>query len=387
MRVSIGLATLALIVASLLPARAGTPGVWQKIANPAPVVGLDGQPHSATCSGYPGTDATFSYFVKPGRSSNLLVYFEGGGACWDDLTCNNPFGAGSSSPLQFYSASIDPQLDPSQASGLFADQSGNPVRDWTQVFIPYCTGDVHGGSATRTYQRTGGGSFDIRHRGFDNFMVVMDWVRQNVANPAKVLVAGSSAGGYGASINFPWVQALYPHADFSVLADASQGVTTAGFDFGTPGRSSWNLQFAPGVFGPNPQQLPTPALLGTAARALPQVKAAQFTTNFDLVQVQFYAVMRSAYGPGGSCTSTVVDWNQQMGPQIRDTAATTPNFRHYVAAGSYHTILASPAMYTEKSAGTTFNRWLGSMIAAPGFGGGLWQNLACPTCLQTLPCQ
>ena len=36
------MSTLALIVASLLPARAGTPGVWQKIANPAPVVGVVG---------------------------------------------------------------------------------------------------------------------------------------------------------------------------------------------------------------------------------------------------------------------------------------------------------------------------------------------------------
>ena len=208
-------AAAALCWMAMPPAAAASAGTWQKIDNPPAVIGLDGQTHSATCSGFPGTDPTFSYWVRPGSSSNLLVYFVGGGACWDDLTCSHPFMPNSPNVLQFYSAAIDPNLDPSDVSGLFADQDGNPVRDWTQVVIPYCTGDVHTGSVSRIY---GSGAaagkaapqpFTIEHRGFDNFMVVMDWVRNNVANPAKVLVAGSSAGGYGAALNFPWVCLLY----------------------------------------------------------------------------------------------------------------------------------------------------------------------------------
>ena len=391
MRIWPSIAILCAATALVMPTAAATDG-WQKIENPPPVTGLDGQPHSATCSGFPGTNPTFSYWVKPGASSNLMIYFVGGGACWDDLTCSNPFAPGSSSPLQFYSADIDPGLDPAQVGGVFADQAGNPVRDWTQVLVPYCTGDVHGGSATRTYTQAAKvpgaapSTFTLEHRGFDNFMVVMDWVRKNVSNPSKVLVAGSSAGGYGASINFPWVQALYPNADFSVMADASQGVVTPAFDAGTPGRGSWNLQFLPGVFGPDPSQVPTPRLLATAAKSLPQVKVSQFTTNLDAVQAQFYLTMELNYPPGGACKNFFVDWNQQMGAELKATAPATPNFRYYVASGAYHTILTDSNMYSESSAGVAFNKWLSAMIGAPGLDGLSWKNLACPGCIRKLPC-
>jgi acetyl esterase/lipase len=45
----------------------------------------------------------------------------------------------------------------------------------------------------------------IEHRGFDNFMVVLDWIRKNFEAPNNLLVAGVSAGGYGATANSAWV--------------------------------------------------------------------------------------------------------------------------------------------------------------------------------------
>lgn len=57
------------------------PQEWTKITpSPTHFMGKDLTP---TCSGYPTTDATFSYFVKGGTVNNLVVYFQGGGACWD----------------------------------------------------------------------------------------------------------------------------------------------------------------------------------------------------------------------------------------------------------------------------------------------------------------
>ena len=40
-----------------------------------------------TCSGAPGTDATFRFFVKGGSVNNLIAFFDGGGACWDTMNC------------------------------------------------------------------------------------------------------------------------------------------------------------------------------------------------------------------------------------------------------------------------------------------------------------
>lgn len=371
---------------------------WARI-DPVPVVGMDGKLHAPSCSGYPGTDPSFKFWARKTASKNLVVYFEGGGACWDSLTCTFPIdGRLPPQVPQFYVPQVAPNTDPASYDGIFrSNDVTNPVHDWNFVYIPYCTGDLHAGSATRTYANVGHpafplpATFDIQHRGFDNFMVVMDWVRKNFDAPKNVLVAGSSAGGYGAAINFPWVAKAYPQAHLSVLADASQGVTTAAWDKGTPGRGSWNMQFAPGAFGPDGNQLNSQDLLRAAAKSHPKVKVAQFTTQLDAVQVGFYGVMKTYYGPGGSCPNAAADWSQQMLGTLQSYNAEIGNFRSYLAAGIYHTNLRSPQFYTEASAGVAYSHWVETMLGnrggTRGAGGGDWQDVACPGCQLALPCQ
>jgi hypothetical protein len=391
------LAAIAAGLTALLAAPAIAQSPWQKITNPGPVIGANGTTYRATCSAYPGTDPTFSFWARKGSSKNLAVVFEGGGACWDSLTCTFPIAAGLPSQVpQFFVPQVAPGTDPAAFNGLFADRADNPVRDWSMVYIPYCTGDLHGGSATRTYANVGHpvfplpSTFDIQHRGFDNFMVVLDWMKKNMDGaPKNLLVTGPSAGGYGASLNFPWLARAYPNAHMFVLADASQGVTTPAFDLGNPGRAAWNLQFAPGAFGADPASVSGPDLLRKATEAFPNAKVAQFTTAFDAVQIGFYGVMKQYYGPGPSCTNVGLDWYQQMVSKLQSDAAEVRNFRFYLAAGSYHTLVRSPLFYTEASAGPTFNTWLGDMLAnrggAGGNGGG-WDSVACPTCIQPPTC-
>ena len=44
----------------------------------------------------------------------------------------------------FYKAELLPTDDPRRMSGLLdLDDPRNPVRNWSIVFVPYCTGDVH----------------------------------------------------------------------------------------------------------------------------------------------------------------------------------------------------------------------------------------------------
>lgn len=363
------------------------PSGWIKYENLESVIGADGKEHTATCSGFPGTDPTFSFWAKRGTTNNLVVFFEGGGACWDNLTCSFP---------QSFVPAIDPDANPATYDGIFnSDNPVNPVKDWSFVYIPYCTGDLHVGSSTKKYFNVGNSAllrsrqtFAIQHRGFDNFMVVLDWIEQNFDAPNKVLVTGSSAGGYGASANFPWIQETYPNALVYVIADASQGVTTAAFDTGNPGRNSWNPQLAPWVFGTDLSAVPSPDLLRIAADAYPQTKTSQFTTVLDSTQIGFYGVMKLRYGPGGSCRKVAVDWNHQMLETLDAYAAEVDNFRFYLADGDYHTIMGSPRFYEEQSAGIPYVDWVGAMLQSQSSTGGeKWQDTACPTCLDPLPCR
>lgn len=371
-------------------------GPWTIHEDLAPVAGSDGETYSATCSGLPGTDPEFRFWSKKGASKNLVVYFEGGGACWDNLTCSFPIGSGLPAQApQFYVSQIVPATNPANHSGLF-DQANpaNPVSDWSVVYIPYCTGDLHTGSATRQYANAGNpllpANYTIQHRGFDNFMVVLDWIRKNFDAPKNVLVAGSSAGGYGATANFPYIADSYPNAHLYVLADASQGVTTAAFDSGNPGRNAWNPQLPQWIFGTPPTSAPSAEFLSRAAAAYPQAKISQFTTTLDAVQIAFYGVMKQFYPPGGSCPNPAIDWNQQMIGTLEADRDELKNFRYYIASGTYHTIMRSPLFYTENSAGIAYSDWLASMLSnrggTGGSGGGDWQNVACPGCATALAC-
>ena len=385
------------------------PTDWQQVVNPAPVVGLDGKPHAAACSGFPGTNPAFSFWHKRGKSNNLVVYFEGGGACWDNFSCSFPISSGLPAQVpQLYVPQVPPG-SPASYDGIFnARHPANPVKDWSFVYIPYCTGDVHNGSADRTYYNVGHpvfplpSSFPIHHGGFDNFMVVLDWMRKQADKPEQILVAGSSAGGYGASTNFPWVQRAFPKARMAVLADAAQGVLSPAFDTALPGRNSWNPQLPRWVFGNDVNQVASTSILRTAALALPEVRVGQFTTHFDLVQIQFYGVSLQTNPALPSCPSggVAASWNKSALASLSAAAAAAPNYRHYLAAGNYHTILRSPGFYTEASAGVAFRDWTAALLKKGGGAGdgrghddeqdrnphSAWQNLACPGCLVAPVC-
>ncbi|MDS4021345.1 MAG: hypothetical protein RKR03_12670 [Candidatus Competibacter sp.] len=69
-------------------------------------------------------------------------------------------------------------------------------------------------------------------------------------------------------------------------------------------------------------------------------------------------------------------------------AAEVDNFRFYLAHGDYHTIMRSPRFYEGQSTGLPYADWVGAMLQSQsGTGGEKWQDAACPTCLDPLPCR
>jgi len=382
--------------ASAPPWLPDVPSEWTMV-RPGPVE-VGGTVYQPTCSGLPGTDPGFHFWAKRGSLDAVVVFFEGGGACWDNLTCTFPIAAGLPPVVPgFYKPAILPTDDPRTYSGIFdLANPANPVKDWSFVYIPYCTGDVHLGSATRDYANAGHPvlplppTFTIRHRGFDNFMVVLEWMRSHFADPNRILVTGSSAGAYGAAGNFPWIAEAYPRSHLHVLADAGQGVTTGAWDYGSPGRESWNPTLPPWVSGSGEPTPRTWEILRVAAEQYPHAKVSQFTTRLDGVQIAFYGLMKGFYGPGGTCPIPAADWNQQMVGALRAYAAETDNYRFYLAGGTYHTIMRSPLFYQESSAGIPFAGWLAGMLRSQGGTGGQgglpWSNAACPGCLDPVPC-
>jgi len=129
---------------------------------------------------------------------------EGGGLCShkDDCTERSTTDLGSS---KNFANQID--LPAFQSS----DEISNP--DWyqaNQVFIPYCTGDVHSGTRTETSDETFGFYFSGHHV----VSSVVDDLKQNkgLDNADLIIFAGASAGGMGVITNVDYVASKLSNA-------------------------------------------------------------------------------------------------------------------------------------------------------------------------------
>ena len=292
----------------IAPALSTAPGVWVKLTPRATQIG--GELLTPTCSKAPGSKADFHFWAKRGTVNKLVVFFEGGGACWDSGTCSFPIATTTPAGAPaLYQAEILPTDIPTTNAGIFtADDARNPVKDWTQVYVPYCTGDIHGGSkaASDTHAVTGQ-AYQIEHRGADNFKVILEWMRQNVT-PEQVLVTGSIAGAYGAVVQYPRVRATWPGAISAMLGDAGQGVVAGSFDAART--NNWNFQLDAGVYGANAQTFPSAELVRRMTARFPGDRFAQYTTASDLVQTQFYDIM--ANGLTGTQGTACTAWTKDM---------------------------------------------------------------------------
>lgn len=377
MAAALVLATLASFAArpALAAAPAGSgakPEGWVQIT-PGPLR-VKGHTFNPTCSAAPGTTPTYSFWFRQGTADGLVVFFNGGGACWSDGTCDKPRMAGSQAMFggekaeSVYKSELLPGDGPTRMGGILdSTNPRNPVRDWSVLFVSYRTGDVHSGSNTAHYRNPDTGQpFTIEHRGWDNMQVIAEWLRANVPEPSRLLVSGSSAGAYGAATHYATLRALCPRARAVFLGDSGMGVSTPSFE--RLRDKNWNYQLPVSVFGPQAQLTPDAEVVARLAAHFPRDRFAQYTRAHDAVQTDFYGEM----GAPRSCDA----WTKAMTRELA-RRQTTPNFRSYLARGDAHTILRSPQVYSEQSGGLPFVTWLDHLLNGP-----LPANQTCTNCLK-----
>ena len=356
----------------------GLPEQWTEV-NPADY-NYTYQGLEPSCSGAPGTDDEFTFFVKGGKRNNIVIFFDGGGACWDTMNC------------LYYSTYTEEQTEElwqfsedMAGMGIF-DQTkkDNPFRDWGYVFIPYCTGDLHWGAKDTVYpdyqdQISGVDSWTIKHRGFVNFQAVLEYLKNNTNYPGKIFVTGSSAGSYGATLAFPYIKEAFQWSNSYLLGDAGNGVL--GGTFPTEGIVNWNVQMPDWIFPDGYSSELTIADIYTAIAAeYPWKQFAQYTTAFDATQIFFYNVMLNINEPWeweNVTQEVALTWHVMMRNYAYTTAADSPNYRYYIAEGKDHTVLAYDKFYDEDSAGLPLTEWIKRMLKNQN----KWENLECEECL------
>ena len=310
-----------------------TPTDWQKISPAANTTCSDGSP--------------YSFFVRQGDPNKLLVYFQGGGACWFRQNC-------------------DPQMSPSYSIqvgnidranfGIFnLDNPDNPFKDHTTVFAPYCTADVHMGASDTVYPPVKEGQTDlvIRHQGRANVEAVLQWTYEHVPSPQSIFVTGSSAGAIPSPLYTALIADHYVNARIAQLGDGAGGYRRTNndsrpdeqwgtFDFITQEQGFANLR---------PETMTYESLYIAAAQAQPDITFAEYDAAEDAVQKRFLSMS----GQKDVALQQAIEANHA------DIRREVGNFSSYIAGGDSHTILGRPEFYTLASNGVAIRDWVAAL--------------------------
>jgi hypothetical protein len=134
-------------------------------------------------------------------AKRFFLYIQGGGACVDATTCwINP----TATNMNGYAAK-DFAADPTTLAAPFnRTDPTNPFKDADMVFVPYCTGDLHIGTAIAMYM-VNGSPKPTYHYGGTNLDLALATLAVTFTGLDRIWFAGASAGGFGTILNQDFV--------------------------------------------------------------------------------------------------------------------------------------------------------------------------------------
>jgi hypothetical protein len=282
---------------------------------------------------------------RSASSDRLLVFMQGGGACWDNLTCNViPFASHtgedvSSATVIGEATSLEPYL-------FSRDGDVNPFADTTFVYLPYCTGDVHVGDSINEY--TGG---TIHHVGYRNVTGVLNGLRGIAAATDHVWLTGASAGGYGTLVNWYRFREAFPTARVDALDDSGPPVDISP-DRWTAMMAAWSV--------PAPTGCPD-CLDGLGNVTEFYQREVTDGDRYALLQYTQDSTIRQYTGLSGTGLETAV---RALAPAY----AATSSHRVFILAGDSHVVLGNPS---RTSGGVVASDWVRA-FATDGAG---WVNV------------
>jgi hypothetical protein len=181
-------------------------------------------PNAVCNDGSPGV-----FYVRPGSGDDAnkwIVHTQGGGGCgtyedclerWCGQQGNLPYKANKMSTDWDGDGVINVHLQ-AEAEGMSEYAPGNDFKDWTHVWMYYCSSDSWMGRAT-TVPYTGAVPYTLAHRGHTILSAARRMLRKNAVagwstddgylvpdldDATHVVFTGTSAGAKGALQNVDW---------------------------------------------------------------------------------------------------------------------------------------------------------------------------------------
>jgi hypothetical protein len=281
-------------------------------------------------------------------SKQVLIYLEGGGACWSDLTCNTLQTAANFSTgygaADFASESTDPTY--LALPGGFFDRTtaANPFQDYNYVYVPYCTGDEHAGNNVVTY-----GGKTALHVGFDNMSAYLKRLVATFPSATQVVLAGSDSGGFGATFNWWQTQQAFGSIPVALIDDSGTfmppDILALGDGANVLQSTQWNL---PSTLPPGCTACATAldAIFGYYASVFPNNRGALLSYIQDSVLPSYYDITTSQFTTG---------LNEFTAAQFDPNA----NLHYFTVSGPGHVLFFNPSLTTD---GVTVEQFITKMV-------------------------
>ncbi len=301
----------------------------------------------------------YSVFTRAGDPHKLLIFEQGGGACWQDF--------------YFCEVLAENQAPPLPPFGIWDFSSeDNPFADYSIVYLPYCDGSVFSGD-----NDVADGSFPFgpvrHHRGMRNQTAGMDLALATFPDAVKITVAGSSAGGVGVAGFAPFlVRFLFGNGvDLSVFNDAGPVAINLADVGGIAARAAdWQFgQFYPASCTDCSDMGQATAIIQWLLDNDSTVREAFYETDADETNRFFLMV------PTQEMYRDIILTEHGA---IHD--AHPHRYKRFIVSGDdSHTALQSPLFNTQTVNGFPLDQWTRFFVSFPIF----WFDLVAP--LEPLP--
>ncbi|MDB4989405.1 MAG: hypothetical protein JWN04_4583 [Myxococcaceae bacterium] len=285
-------------------------------------------------------------------SKKLMIFLEGGGACFDPISC---------------------LANPANTSGMQAEQtagiwdrsnSQNPVRDWNFVYVPYCTGDTHAGAKPDGMVA---GVGPQKFVGYLNMQKFLNRIVPTFKDATDVLLTGISAGGFGAAQNAVLVQRAFSNVKVRAVDDSGPPLSKDAIApcLQDKWRTTWGLD---------------QSYLDDCGADCP--KKDDFAQDYGLFLAKTFAdrssgliesaqdsIISGFFGAGlNNCTGVVLltpvpgDVFQKDLLAFREKVKPYSSFSTYIPSGTQHTWLSNPTFYTGTAGGTKLVDWFTKIV-------------------------
>ena len=299
----------------------------------------------------------FEFWERPADPTKVVLYFEGGGACFSAESCSFTDGT--------YVPSLNLGVSPGGRGGIF-DQTNpeNPLADHSFVYVPYCSGDVFLGDNTQVYSDT----LTVEHKGFPNATKGLDTVLANYPDVEQLVVTGASAGSIPTPLFAGLAADRLPGTKIITFGDSSAAYPDAGPINGLIGNlwgTTNNIPDWPVNEGITAEEWSLPGLYVQAGKHAPEITFARFDYAYDSVQSSFAAL---AGIPADDLLGFINETEFNLEAEGVPIAS-------YVAPGTDHTIIAGDGLYEMEVEGVRLVDFLATLVA-----GGVPDDVSCVEC-------